>query len=55
VATVVYADSFDLSAHPGQLAYPAAYVAALVGAIAILAWGRRAGHDQVESAHLPVR
>jgi hypothetical protein len=55
VATVVYADSFDLSAHPGQLAYPAAYVAALVGAVVILAWGRRAGDDQVESAQLPVR
>jgi hypothetical protein len=51
LATAVYADSFDLSAHPGQLAYPIAYVVALVGAIAILAWGRRAGDDPVQSAH----
>jgi hypothetical protein len=42
VATAVQADSFDLSEHPGQLAYPLAYVAALVGAVVILRWGRRA-------------
>jgi hypothetical protein len=42
VATAVHADSFDLSEHPKQLGYPLAYVAALVGATIILAWGRRA-------------
>jgi hypothetical protein len=51
VATVVYADSFALSDHPGQLAYPIAYVVALIGAILILAWGRRARDDLVQSAH----
>ena len=50
-ATIVYADSFDLSAHPGQLAYPTAYVVALVGAITILTWERRARDDQAQSAH----
>ncbi len=40
-ATVVYADSFDLDAHPGQLAYPTAYIAAAIGAILILTWARR--------------
>lgn len=51
VATIAYADSFDLSAHPGQLAYPTAYVVALVGAIAILTWERRARDDLPQSAH----
>ncbi len=41
VATAVHADSFDLSEHPGQLAYPLAYIAALVGAVVILRWARR--------------
>jgi hypothetical protein len=41
VATAVHADSFDLSAHPGQVLYPTAYVAALVGAIVILRWERQ--------------
>jgi hypothetical protein len=41
VATAVHADSFDLSEHPGQLAYPIAYLAALGGAIVILRWARR--------------
>jgi hypothetical protein len=40
-ATVVYADSFDLDDHPGQLAYPTAYVAAAVGAVVILIWIHR--------------
>jgi hypothetical protein len=48
VATAVYADSFDVSEHPGQLGYPLAYVIALVGAIAILAWGRRAAEHQAQ-------
>ena len=47
VATVVYADTFDLSEHPGQLAYPIAYVVALVGASNILAWGRRTADEAV--------
>jgi hypothetical protein len=51
VATAVYADSFDLSEHPGQLAYVLAYVVALVGAVLILLWGRRAPHDPPQSAH----
>jgi hypothetical protein len=51
VATAVYADSFDLSEHPGQLLYPLAYVAALVGAVLILLWGRRAPDDPPQSAH----
>lgn len=51
VATAVYADSFDVSEHPGQLAYPAAYLIALVGAIVILRWGRRAGDEAVQSTH----
>jgi hypothetical protein len=45
VATAVYADSFDLGQHPGQLAYPLAYVAALVGAVTILLWARRYRSD----------
>jgi peptidoglycan/LPS O-acetylase OafA/YrhL len=54
VATAVYADSFDLSEHPGQLAYPAAYVVALVGAVLILArgWGHR--DDPPQSTHRPM-
>ena len=51
VATAVYADSFDLSAHPGQLLYPTAYVAALVGAVVILRWERRARDGAAQSAH----
>jgi hypothetical protein len=51
VATAVYADSFDLSEHPGQLAYALAYVVALVGAVLILLWGRRARDDPPQSAH----
>jgi hypothetical protein len=41
VATAVHADSFDIAEHPGQLAYPLAYLAALGGAIYILLWARR--------------
>ena len=41
VATIVYAGSFDLSAHPLQIAYPLAYVVALVGAVGSLLWERR--------------
>ena len=41
VATAVYGDSFDLSAHPFQLLYPLAYVVALVGAVLSLWTARR--------------
>jgi hypothetical protein len=54
VATAVYADSFDLSEHPGQLAYPAAYVVALVGAVLILGQGWRHRDDPPQSAHRPM-
>jgi hypothetical protein len=43
VATVVYAGSFDLSAHPFQLLYPLAYVVALVGSVFSLWAARRRG------------
>jgi hypothetical protein len=52
VATAVYADSFDLAEHPGQLAYPAAYVAAAVGAVSILLRARRAESGVREPGHL---
>ena len=38
--------------HPGQLAYPAAYVAAAVGAVSILLRARRAGSAVREPGHL---
>jgi hypothetical protein len=41
IATAVYGGSFDLSAHPLQIAYPLAYVVALVGAVGSLIWERR--------------
>ncbi|MDQ4131864.1 MAG: hypothetical protein M3179_01355 [Actinomycetota bacterium] len=41
VATIVHADSFDLSAHPLQIVYPLAYLVALVGATGSLVWERR--------------
>lgn len=41
VATVVYSDSFDLSAHPFQVVYPLAYLVALVGAFGSLWWERK--------------
>jgi hypothetical protein len=40
VATAVYRDSFDLSAHPYQVVYPIAYLVALVGACGSLWWER---------------
>lgn len=44
-ATVRYAGSFDLSAHPFQLLYPLAYIVAMLGSLGSLAWERhrRAG------------
>ena len=39
-ATVAYADTFTIGEHPLQVAYPAAYVAALVGASIAVWWAR---------------
>ena len=41
VATVVYAESFDMGEHPVQVVYPLAYIVALVGAAGSLLWERR--------------
>ena len=40
VATAAHSSTFDLSAHPFQVLYPLAYVAAGVGAAASLWWAR---------------